>query len=162
MARQRSRSPVAVPQAIVAPGTHRLDRCAQREKAFPGGRRFVASTVFRLANGPRTRISVASLSTTFCSVRTGYSRESDSCRSYRLGTVPSSDNRPAGHQPPCPIPIAMATSRAARSTPVCPPETMQLGTNVESELEVDFVTSPRRWASQKIQPYGLASHPDSA
>src|SRR5688572_12316649 len=35
---------------------------------------------------------------------------------------PSSARRPRGHQPPQARPRSSATSRAARSTPVCPPE----------------------------------------
>src|SRR4051812_33030943 len=37
---------------------------------------------------------------------------------------PSSALRPCGHQPPQSMPCSRATSRAARSTPVCPPETI--------------------------------------
>src|SRR5207253_364406 len=37
---------------------------------------------------------------------------------------PSSARRPCGHQPPHDRPTSSATSRAARSTPVCPPETI--------------------------------------
>src|SRR5690606_38346940 len=37
---------------------------------------------------------------------------------------PSSARRPRGHQPPQGTPCRMAASRAARSTPVCPPETI--------------------------------------
>ena len=36
--------------------------------------------------------------------------------------LPSSARRPLGIQPPWGMPIRIATSRAARSTPVCPPE----------------------------------------
>jgi hypothetical protein len=38
----------------------------------------------------------------------------------------SSANRPFGHQPPWAIPASIAASRAARSTPVWPPETIFL------------------------------------
>src|SRR5438874_10673235 len=38
---------------------------------------------------------------------------------------PSSARRPFGHQPPCWIFWAMAQSRAARSAPVCLPETIR-------------------------------------
>src|SRR6266481_6252209 len=36
--------------------------------------------------------------------------------------LPNSSSRPAGHHPPHSIPCLSATSSAARSTPVCPPE----------------------------------------
>src|SRR4029453_3682109 len=36
--------------------------------------------------------------------------------------LPNSSSRPTGHHPPQSIPCLSATSSAARSTPVCPPE----------------------------------------
>ena len=39
--------------------------------------------------------------------------------------TPSSASRPLGHQPPQAIPSAKATSNAALSTPVCPPDTIR-------------------------------------
>src|SRR5438132_8045157 len=50
---------------------------------------------------------------------------------------PSSARRPCGHQPPHFTPSSRATSRAARSTPVCPPETILV--NMTARLP-----SPRR------------------
>src|SRR5436853_756941 len=38
--------------------------------------------------------------------------------------LPNSSSRPAGHHPPQSIPCLSAASRAARSTPVWPPETI--------------------------------------
>src|SRR5438034_4417616 len=46
----------------------------------------------------------------------------NSLSGYSSGILPNSSRRPAGHQPPQSIPRLSATSSAARSTPVCPPE----------------------------------------
>jgi|GEM_PF-6893120 len=78
-------------------------------------------------NGPRHKMSVASESMTFFSVLTEYLADSVSVSWYLSGIFPSSARRPAGHHPPCGICNEIATSRAARSTPVWPPETIFLG-----------------------------------
>src|SRR6476620_69290 len=67
-------------------------------------------------------ITVPSESLTFCNVRSGNPPPSSSLTGYRSGILPNSSRRPAGHQPPQSIPCASATSSAARSTPVWPPE----------------------------------------
>src|SRR5438128_11787003 len=67
-------------------------------------------------------MTVPSESFTFCNVRSVNPPCSNSLSGYRSGILPTSSRRPAGHHPPQSIPFFSATSRAARSTPVCPPE----------------------------------------
>src|SRR6266567_7686680 len=67
-------------------------------------------------------MAVPSESLTFCSVRSVKPPCSNSVIGYRSGILPNSSRRPAGHQPPQSIPRLSATSSAARSTPVWPPE----------------------------------------
>src|SRR5439155_21039470 len=67
-------------------------------------------------------ITVPSESLTFCKVRSVKPPVSNSRNGYSSGIRPNSSRRPAGHQPPQSIPCFSATSSAARSTPVCPPE----------------------------------------
>src|SRR6266496_5074539 len=67
-------------------------------------------------------MTVPSESFTFCNVRSLKLPCSNSLSGYRLGILPNSSKRPAGHQPPQSILCFSATSSAARSTPVCPPE----------------------------------------
>src|SRR6266446_4945632 len=67
-------------------------------------------------------ITVPSESLTFCKVRSVKPPVSNSRNGYLSGILPNSSRRPAGHQPPQAIPCFSATSSAARSTPVCPPE----------------------------------------
>src|SRR6266566_5829627 len=69
-------------------------------------------------------MTVPSESFTFCNVRSVNPPCSNSLSGYRSGILPTSSRRPAGHHPPQLIPFFSATSRAARSTPVCPPETI--------------------------------------
>ncbi len=68
------------------------------------------------------KINVPSLNFTFSIVRCAYSLVEVSVKGYILGIIPSSASRPFGHIPPQLILFLMAKSRAARSTPVCPPE----------------------------------------
>src|SRR6266496_3603993 len=67
-------------------------------------------------------ITVPSESFIFCKVRSMKPPSSSSSTGYRSGILPNSLRRPVGHQPPDSIPCISATSRAARSTSVCPPE----------------------------------------
>jgi hypothetical protein len=64
-------------------------------------------------------------SRTLSTVRTAGSANAASRRPvYRSGMEPSSARRPLGTQPPISRPSSSATSHAARSAPVCPPETI--------------------------------------
>ena len=64
------------------------------------------------------------VSRTFHSVRCTYFADGVPTKGYLPGIRPSSALRPFGHQPPHSIPRAKAQSSAARSAPVCPPETI--------------------------------------
>src|SRR5438132_14245260 len=67
-------------------------------------------------------MTAPSESFTFCKVRSVNLPRVNSLSGYRSGIRPNSSKRPAGHHPPQSIPCFNATSSAARSTPVCPPE----------------------------------------
>src|SRR6266496_2509677 len=67
-------------------------------------------------------ITVPSESLTFCKVRSVKPPVSNSRNGYSSGILPNSSRRPAGHPPPQSIPCLSATSSAARSTPVWPPD----------------------------------------
>src|SRR5213593_24147 len=67
-------------------------------------------------------ITVPSESLTFCKVRSVKPPVSNSRNGYSSGILPNSSRRPAEHHPPQSISCLSATSSAARSTPVCPPE----------------------------------------
>src|SRR5438046_7275873 len=67
-------------------------------------------------------MTVPSDSFTFCKVRSVKPPSTSSLTGYRSGIFPNSSRRPAGHQPPQSMLCFSATSSAARSTPVCPPE----------------------------------------
>src|SRR6266550_6337782 len=67
-------------------------------------------------------MTVPSESFTFCKVRSVNPPRVNSLSGYGSGIRPNSSKRPAGHHPPQSIPCFSATSSAARSTPVCPPE----------------------------------------
>src|SRR5437667_10443701 len=67
-------------------------------------------------------MTVPSESFTFCNVRSVNPPCSNALSGYRSGILPLASSRPPGHHPPQSIPFFSATSRAARSTPVCPPE----------------------------------------
>jgi len=75
----------------------------------------------------RNRIRVPFESRTFQSVRWPYRPRGVSRSGYRVSRGPSSAWRPLGHHPPQSSASSKATSRAARSTPVCPPETIRFG-----------------------------------
>src|SRR5438552_8089655 len=67
-------------------------------------------------------ITVPSESLTFCKVRSVNPPVSNPRNGYSSGILPNSSRRPAGHHPPHSISCLSATSSAARSTPVWPPE----------------------------------------
>src|SRR5437867_12495745 len=67
-------------------------------------------------------MTLPSESFTYCNVRSLKPPSSSSWTGYSSGILPNSSRRPAGHHPPHLIPCLSATSSAARSTPVCPPE----------------------------------------
>src|SRR5262245_52841169 len=113
--KRRSRSPASAPGASRARWIHGFPCCCASSIVL------LDPPVRVLA---RLRITVPSESRTFHSVRCTYATPGVSLNRYRLGIVPSSAFRPRGHHPPCGSSCAIAQSRAARSAPVCPPDTI--------------------------------------
>src|SRR5262249_49357554 len=70
-----------------------------------------------------------------------------------------SARRPRGHQPPCGIPSLIATSSAARSAPVCPPEMIFL-IIVSMAIAILFLAWPMMISELRaaVKAYGVETY----